>query len=108
MCSGGTPRKVNDKLLSCPCDMQHAMNHGWLQDTEGKASLVSLLSSAREASLGMAQLHREDIIHGAVSPAACFLKAARNQRGFIVKVSPLACLSCAPCSRGRLLCVLVS
>ena len=67
------------------------MDNGWLQDGEGRANLVSLLSSAREASLGMAQLHREDIIHGAISPAACFLKAARNQRGFVVKVNPLAC-----------------
>ena len=78
------------------------MNNGWLQDTEGRANLVSLLSSAREASLGMAQLHREDIIHGALSPAACFLKAARNQRGFVVKVST-SCWAVDPPTLARLL-----
>lgn len=70
--------------------LQHAMNNGWLQDGEGKSNLVNLLSSVREASLGMAQLHREDIIHGALCPSACFLKAARNQRGFVVKVCCIA------------------
>lgn len=82
------------KLMRNLVHLQHAMNNGWLQDTEGRSNLVSLLSSAREASLGMAQLHREDIIHGALSPAACFLKAARNQRGFVVKVRVMLLIQC--------------
>ncbi len=66
--------------------VQHAMDNGWLIDREGKPKLVALLSSAHEASLGLAQLHRGGAIHGGLSPATCFLKAARNQRGFVVKV----------------------
>ena len=66
--------------------VQHAMDNGWLMDREGKPKLVALLSSAHEASLGLAQLHRGGVIHGGLSPATCFLKAARNQRGFVVKV----------------------
>ncbi len=62
------------------------MDNGWLVDGEGKPNLVALLSSAHEASLGLAQLHRGGVIHGGLSPASCFLKAARNQRGFVVKV----------------------
>lgn len=62
------------------------MDNGWLIDREGKPNLVALLSSAHEASLGLAQLHRGGVIHGGLSPATCFLKAARNQRGFVVKV----------------------
>ena len=62
------------------------MDNGWLIDREGKPKLVAVLSSAHEASLGLAQLHRGGAIHGGLSPAACFLKAARNQRGFVVKV----------------------
>ena len=66
--------------------LQHAIDNGWLLGPQGKPNLVALLSSAHEASLGLAQLHREDITHGAFAPASCFLKAARNQRGFVVKV----------------------
>ncbi len=66
--------------------LQHANDSGWLLDREGKPNLVALLSSAHEASLGLAQLHRENVIHGGITPATCFLKAARNQRGFVVKV----------------------
>lgn len=69
--------------------LQHAMDNGWLIDREGKPNLVALLSSAHEASLGLAQLHRGGVIHGGLSPATCFLKAARNQRGFVVKVGDL-------------------
>ncbi|KAL0023839.1 hypothetical protein WJX77_010270 [Trebouxia sp. C0004] len=69
--------------------LQHAMDNGWLVDKVGKPNLVALLSSAHEASLGLAQLHRGDVIHGGLSPACCFLKAARNQRGFVVKVGDL-------------------
>ena len=76
--------------------LQHAIDNGWLLDREGKPNLVALLSSAHEASLGMAQLHREGIIHGGLSPATCFLKAARNQRGFVVKVRHVPKLP--PCS----------
>ena len=71
--------------LSCAL-LQHAMDNGWLIDREGKPKLVAVLSSAHEASLGLAQLHRGGAIHGGLSPATCFLKAARNQRGFVVKV----------------------
>ncbi len=66
--------------------VQHAMDNGWLVDKEGRPNLVALLSTAHEASLGLAQLHRGGVIHGGLSPASCFLKAARNQRGFVVKV----------------------
>lgn len=64
-----------------------------MHSAAGKPNLVALLTSAWEASLGVAQLHRENIIHGGVTPATCFLKAARNQRGFVVKVGPIH--SCA-------------
>ncbi|KAL0031996.1 hypothetical protein WJX79_011099 [Trebouxia sp. C0005] len=69
--------------------LQHAMDNRWLVDREGRPNLVALLSSAHEASLGLAQLHRGGVIHGGLSPASCFLKAARNQRGFVVKVGDL-------------------
>ena len=71
--------------------MQHAMDNGWFLSPDAKPKLVAMLSSAHEASLGVAQLHREDVIHGGLCPAACFLKAARNQRGFVVKVRSLHC-----------------
>ena len=66
--------------------MQHALDSGWMHSAAGKPNLVALLTSAWEASLGVAQLHRENVIHGGVTPSTCFLKAARNQRGFVVKV----------------------
>ena len=69
--------------------LQHAIDNGWLSTSQSKPNLVALLSSAWEASLGVAQLHREGVIHGGITPATCFLKAARNQRGFVVKVRPL-------------------
>lgn len=69
--------------------MQHALDSGWMHSAAGKPNLVALLTSAWEASLGVAQLHRENIIHGGVTPATCFLKAARNQRGFVVKVGAI-------------------
>lgn len=66
--------------------VQHAIDAGWLLTPEGKPKLVALVSSAWEASLGVAHLHREGVVHGGLTPATCFLKAARNQRGFVVKV----------------------
>ncbi len=66
--------------------VQHAIDNGWLVGQDGRANLVALLSCAHEASLGMAQLHRQNILHGALSPTTCFLTAAHNQRGFTVKV----------------------
>ncbi len=87
------------------------MDNGWLKDREGKPNLVALLSSAHEASLGLAQLHRGGVIHGGLSPAVCFLKAARNQRGFVVKVCtcslPVWCLrfqAGQSCKAGRSKC----
>lgn len=71
--------------------VQHAMDSGWMHNAAGKPNLVALMTSAWEASLGVAQLHREGIIHGGVTPATCFLKAARNQRGFVVKVREMDC-----------------
>lgn len=81
--------------------VQHAIDAGWLMSPEGKPKLVALVSSAWEASLGVAHLHQEGVIHGGLTPATCFLKAARNQRGFVVKVaapSSLAYLLLTPVS----------
>ena len=84
-----------DTLTAALCGLQHAIDNGWLHSSEGKPNLVALLSSAYEASLGVAQLHRENVIHGGLTPATCFLKAARNQRGFVVKVR--ICISTGIC-----------
>ncbi len=66
--------------------MQNVIDSGALLDGETKTNLLALLSYAHEASLGVAHLHSKSIIHGGLTAAACFLKAAHNQRGFIVKV----------------------
>ena len=71
--------------------VQHAIDSGWLLSPAGKPNLVALVSSAWEASLGVAHLHREGVIHGGITPATCFLKAARNRRGFVVKVGLHPC-----------------
>ena len=82
---GPSDERTTKRKVPCPA-LQHAIDQGWLRDPQGAPNLVALLSSAHEAGLGLAQLHREGVIHGSLSPATCFLKAARNQRGFVVKV----------------------
>ena len=99
--TGGSDVCVPPNLISASTessgvcgDVQHAIDGGWLVSSDGKPKLVALLSSAWEASLGVAHLHREGVIHGGLAPATCFLKAARNQRGFVVKVTACSLPAC--------------
>ena len=87
-CKFTRPLQLTGAKTHC-LSVQHAVDNGWFLSPEGKPKLVALLSSAHEASLGVAQLHRQNIVHGGICPASCFLKAARNQRGFVVKVGVL-------------------